>query len=189
VPSDRIVVLDAGREVSFSFDEILEYHGGGSPGGVAHAFKVLERALPLLDRGGPVERRELLIDTAFGGPGARDAFELVTRAVTDERYVVDPSLTRPEHGRARERFVFRLRYNGRAVMLTLRQGFVTDEFIDLTRQEGRTAAEEQRLTSMKAEMAARVMSAAAADVYDVNDPPPLSRRPVSGAGPRGSPIA
>jgi hypothetical protein len=167
VPSDRIVVLDAGREVSFSFDEILSYHGGGSPGGVAHAFKVLERALPLLDPAGLVECRELLIDTAFGGPGARDAFELVTRAVSDERYVVDPSLSRPEYGRARERFVFRLGYAGRAVVLTLRTGFVTDAFIDLTRQESRTAAEERRLTSMKADMAARVMSAAAAEVYDV----------------------
>jgi hypothetical protein len=167
VPSDRIAVLDAGHQLSFSFDEILRYHGGGSPGGVAHAFKVLERALPLLDPAGPVERRELLIDTAFGGPGARDAFELVTRAVSDGRYIVDPSLTRPEHGAARERFVFRLRYAGQAVVLTLRPGFVTDEFIDLTRQETRTAAEEERLTSMKAEMAARVMSAAAADVYDV----------------------
>ena len=117
-------------------------------------------------RGRMSERRQLLIDTAFGGPGARDAFELVTRAVSDERYVVDPSLTRPEHGRARERFVFRLRYNGRALMLTLRPGFVTDEFIALTRQDSRTAAEDQRLTSMKADMAARVMSAAATEVYD-----------------------
>jgi hypothetical protein len=57
---------------------MLAQHGGGSPGGVAHAFKVLERALPLLDTAGPPERREIVIETAFGGPGARDAFELVT---------------------------------------------------------------------------------------------------------------
>jgi hypothetical protein len=50
VTASAIVVLDNGREVSFSFDEMLNYHGGSSPGGVAHAFKVLERALPLLDR-------------------------------------------------------------------------------------------------------------------------------------------
>src|SRR5450759_2207033 len=49
VTPDPIVVLDGGREVSVSFDEMLNYHGGGSPGGVAHAFKVLERSLPLLD--------------------------------------------------------------------------------------------------------------------------------------------
>ena len=40
----RIVVVDQGREVSFSFEEMVAYQGGSSPGGVAHAFKVLERA-------------------------------------------------------------------------------------------------------------------------------------------------
>jgi hypothetical protein len=167
VTSDLIVVLDGGREVSFSFAAMLSYHGGGSPGGVAHAFKVLERALPLLNPAGLVERRQILIKTAFGGPGARDAFELVTRAVSDQRFILAPSLARPELGRARERFVFRLHYGDRAITLTLREGFVTDAFIDLARREGRTAQEEDRLAVMKAEMAARVMSAVAAQVYDV----------------------
>jgi len=162
-----IVVLDDGRELSFSFAEMLNYHGGSSPGGVAHAFKVLERSLPLLDPAGRPERRAIVIETAFGGPGARDAFELVTRAASEGRFIVDPSLIRPEYGRARERFVFRLRYGEQSVTLTLRRGFVTEEFIDLTRRETRTAAEEHRLTAMKAHMAARVMAAAAMDVYKV----------------------
>jgi hypothetical protein len=167
VTVDPIVVLDGGREVPFSFDEMLKYQGGSSPGGVAHALKVLERSLPLLDTAVGVERREIIVETAFDGPGARDAFELVTRAVSEGRFTVDVSLIRPEYGRARERFVFRLRYRHRVVTLTLRQGFVSDEFIDLTRRERRTADEEHRLAAMKAEMAARVMSVAAAGVYDV----------------------
>jgi hypothetical protein len=44
-----IDVIDRGQPISFSFEDVLKYHGPGSPGGVAHAFKVLERALPLLD--------------------------------------------------------------------------------------------------------------------------------------------
>ncbi|MGO9788730.1 MAG: hypothetical protein ACLP8S_04120 [Solirubrobacteraceae bacterium] len=44
---------------------------------------------------------------------------------------------------------------------------MTDAFIDLTRREGRTAQEEDRLAVMKGEMAARVMSAVPAQVYDV----------------------
>ncbi len=163
----RIVVLDNGREVSFSFDEMLEYHGGGSPGGVAHAFKVLERSLPLLGSGRPPERRAITIETAFGGPGARDAFELVTRAVSEERLILDPALARPGHGRARERFVFRLRHGEHSVTVMLRPGFVTEEFIDLTRQETRTAAQESRLTAMKDEMAKRLMAASASHVYEV----------------------
>jgi hypothetical protein len=167
VASARIVVCDSGREVSFSFHEMLNYHGGGSPGGVAHAFKVLERALPLLDPASHMERRSIVIRTAFGGPGARDAFELVTRAVSEERFILDPELARPEHGRARERFVFRLRSGPHTVTVALRPGFVTDKFIDLTRRENRTAPEERRLTAMKAEMAARVMAASARDVYEI----------------------
>jgi hypothetical protein len=167
VTADRIVVADNGASVSFSFEEMLNYHGGGSPGGVAHAFKVLERALPALGSDGPLERRAITIETAFGGPGARDAFELITRAVSEERLILDPALARPEHGRARERFVFRLRYCGHSVTVMLRPGFVTEEFIDLTRQETRTAAQESRLTAMKAEMAERVMAAPAADVYEI----------------------
>jgi hypothetical protein len=167
VARNQIVVLDNHRELTFSFEDMLIYHGGGSPGGVALAFKVLERALPLLDIAGRVERREIIIETAFSGPGARDAFELVTRAVTERRFIIDPSLARPAFGRARERFVFRLRYRECAVTLTLREGFVTEQFIDLTRRESRTADEEHRLAAMKSDMAALVMAAAAGEVYDV----------------------
>lgn len=160
-----IEIVDGGRLLAFSFDDMLRYHGGGSPGGVAHAYKVLERALALLDPDGPCERREIVVETAFGGPGARDAFELVTRAVSDDRYRIDESLARPERGRTLERFVFRLTYRGRSVTLELREGFVTEEFIDLARTEGRSVDQERRLDVLKHELAERVMARAADEVY------------------------
>ena len=159
-------VVDRGRRLSFSFADLMTYHGGGSPGGVAHAFKVLERALPLLDPAGPCERREIVVDTAFGGPGARDAFEMVTRAVTEDRYLVDPGLARPERGRAMEHFVFRLAYRGREATLAVREGLVSDEFIDLARTERRTPGQEERLDVLKREMADLVMGLPAREVYD-----------------------
>jgi hypothetical protein len=154
---------------------MLRYHGYRSPAGVAHAFKVLEHALPLLSPGGRVERREVVIETPFAGPGARDVFELVTRAVTEGRYNLDRSLARPALGRARERFVFRLRYRDRSVTLVLREGFVTDEFVELADRELRSSAEEDRLTVLKAETAERVLSAHAEDVYEVVSAPTSSR--------------
>jgi hypothetical protein len=163
-----IEVVERGRVIPFSFDDMLRYHGGGSPGGVAHAFKVLERALPLLDPDGPCERREIAVETAFGGPGARDAFELVTRAVTGDRLRIDESLARPQRGRTLERFVFRLRYRDRSVTLALREGFVTEEFIDLARTQSRSAEQERRLDTLKLEMADRVMARPAAEVYDAD---------------------
>ncbi len=165
--SRTIVVVDHEQSIAFSFEDMMRYHGPGSPGGVAHAFKVLERALQLLSGEGPAQRREITIETAFGGPGARDAFELVTRAVTGDRYVIDPTLERPDRGRTLERFVFRLAYRDRVVTLILRQGYVTDEFIELARKEGPTAEDERRLTALKRELADRLMSAPASEVYDV----------------------
>ena len=165
--TDVLAVLDRGRRLQFGFEDLMRYHGPSSPGGVAHAFKVMERAFPLLDGGAPPERRAITVRTAFGGPGARDAFEMATRAVTEGRYVVDRALERPELGRAMERFVFRVGYRGRAVTLVVRPGFVTDEFIDLARTEARTAEQEAHLDRLKLEMAERVMARPADDVYDL----------------------
>ena len=134
-------------------------------GWVAHAYKVLERALPLLAPDGVPERREVAVRTAFGGPGARDAFELVLRAVTGERYTLDLGLARPERGRAAEHFVFVLGHREREVTLAVRDGFITDEFADLARTEQRTPEQEMRLTTLKAEMAERVVDAPADAVY------------------------
>ena len=48
---ESIEVLEEGKLLSFRFDEMLNYHGPGFPGGVAHGFKVMQRAFPLLDDG------------------------------------------------------------------------------------------------------------------------------------------
>lgn len=165
--SPVIEVAEAGTVLAFSFEDLLRYHGPGYPGGVAHAFKVMERGLPLLSPDGPPERREIQIETSFTGPGARDGFELVTRAVTGLRYIVDPGLARPERGPTLERYVFTLRYRRSAVTLVIRDGYVTDEFIALARKEGRSAEEESRLGVLKQEMADRLLAKSAVDVYDV----------------------
>ncbi len=162
----RLSLVDAGVPACFTFEDMLRYHGPGSPGGVAHAFKVLERATALLAPEGPPERREIVVRTAFGGPGARDGFELVTRAVTEGRYTVDPALARPERGRTLERFVFRLAYRERAVTLVAREGSVPDELIELARMQNRSAEQDGRLEAVKREMAAHVMASAAAELYE-----------------------
>lgn len=167
--TETIEVQERGRTIAFSFDDMLKYHGPGSPGGVATAFKLLQRAFALLSPDGPPPRREIAVRTSFGGPGARDGFEAVTRAVTGDRYSVDPGLERPERGRVLERFVFEVSLGGQSVTLLLREGFVTEEFIDLARKDGRSEQEEAHLDELKGELAARVMGAGACDVYDLAD--------------------
>ncbi len=160
-------VIDNGTVIGFTFDDVMKYHGPGFPGGVAHAVKVLERALPVLSPDAPAERREISVATAHRGPGVRDTFEAVTRAVTEGRFTVDSALERPDRGVTLERYVFELTYRGTTVRLEIQDGFVTDEFITLARKSGRSRAEEDRLTVLKKEMADRLLAAPAHEVYDI----------------------
>ncbi len=162
-----IEVQEQGTTVPFSFDEMLRYSGPGSPGGVALGFKMMERAFAVLDPADRVERREVVIHTAFRGPGARDACELVTRSLTDGRYIVDAALERPERGHTLETFAFDVAYRGRTVSLLLRDGLVSDEFVRLAQSSELTPEEDVRFAAMKRELADLLMAAPAVDVFDV----------------------
>lgn len=160
-------VLDAGRLLRFGLDDLMRYHGPGFPGGVAHGFTAMRRAWPLLDPAGPPARREIRVETAFRGPGGRDAIEMVTRAVTEDRFTVSADLERPERGTTLERYVFRFHHRDRTVTVQIRDGFVTDEFIALSRTPDRSAAQEAHLTVLKQEMADRLLAPAPEAVYDL----------------------
>lgn len=165
--TNSLTVIDQGTTLDFTFADALRYHGPLAPGGVAHAYKVLERALGVLGQDEHVERRELVVTTSHGGPGVRDTVELVTRAVTEGRYTVDGSLARPERGITLEMYVFQIDYRDESVTLILREGFVVDEFIELSRTPSRSPEAEARLVVLKQEMTDRVMARPADEVYDV----------------------
>ena len=166
--AESLLVVDGGRTIAFTFDDMMRYHGPHSPAGVAMAFKVMQRAFAAAVARRPNEpARGHAVRTAFRGPGARDGFEAVTRGVTDGRYTVDRTLVRPDRGRLLEDFVFVVAVGDKTATLLLRDGFVTDEFIDLARADRRTAEQEKRLDELKAELAQRVMATAAAAVYDL----------------------
>lgn len=162
-------VSDHGDLVALTFDDLLKYHGRSSIAGLAHGFKALERALPLLAGGAPPDRYDIRIESAFPGDGARDAFEMVTRAVTGGRYLVDQEIA-PSHAPRGPsgRFFFRFLYGQTVVALTLRSGFMTDEFIDVVCQGADTPEEAETAARMKQEMADRLQALPAAEVYDAD---------------------
>jgi hypothetical protein len=164
---ETILVEERGQLLEFSYTDMLCYAGPYSPAGVANAFKLMQRAFAALSPNRPPQRRSILIRTAFQGPGARDGFEAVTRAVTDGRYTVDLALARPDRGRLLQSFVFQVTIAGRTVTLLLRKGFVTAEFINLASKSDRDQAEEAHLDQLKLDLAQRLLDAPAEDVYDV----------------------
>ncbi len=164
--TEALTVEERGKTITFTFDDMMRYHGPHSPAGVAMAFKVMQRAFAMLSPDAPPQRRSINVRTAFRGPGARDGFEAVTRAVSDGRYVVDRVLLRPDRGRLLEDFVFEVDVEGHMVTLLLRDGFVTAEFIDLARTQNRSDTQEQRLDTLKSQLAQRLLSASAQELFE-----------------------
>lgn len=162
----ELCVIENGHLLAYTFDDLMLYHGTAAPGGVAQAFKVLERVLPLLDAGKPPERREISVRTPFGGPGVRDAFEMVTRAITEDRFIVDRTMANPRGGLTTA-FIFSVSYRGGSTTVGLREGFVVPEFAELGRKADRTAAEQARFNVLKQEMADNLLATPADEVYDV----------------------
>lgn len=162
-----ILVRELGQLLEFSYTDMLCYAGPDSPGGVAIAFKVMQRAFAALSPNQPPQRRSVVIRTALVETGARDGFEAVTRAVTDGRYTVDPGLARPNRGKLLQSFVFQVFIAGRAATLLLRPGFVTGEFADLACRPERTQTDESRYDQVKAELANRLIGTHADDVCEL----------------------
>jgi hypothetical protein len=165
--TETILVQELGQVLEFSYTDMLCYAGPYSPAGVAAAFKAMQRAFAALSPNQPPQRRSVVIRTAFQGPGARDGFEAVTRAVTDGRYVIEPALARPDRGRLLQGFVFHVSVNGRTATLLMRPGFVTAEFFDLAGKAERAHAEEAHLDELKAQLAQAMLAAPAEDVYEL----------------------
>jgi hypothetical protein len=162
-----LVVLDNGEPVSIAFDDLLKYHGRSSIAGVAHAFKAMERAFPLLSPAAPPERYDLTVESGFPGGGARDAFEMVTRAVTGDRYQLAPDTAGADAPEAPGgHFYFRLGYRGAAVDLVLRTGHVPEDFVEVACRDNPTPAEAALAQRLKEEMADRLLSLPADEVYD-----------------------
>ena len=162
-----LVVLDHDEPVSISFDDLLKYHGRSSIAGVAHAFKAMERAFPLLSPGEPPARHDITVESGFPGGGARDAFEMVTRAVTGDRYSLSsgpPPAEAPEAPGGH--FFFRLGYRGVVVDVVLRAGLIPDDFLDVACREAPTPAEAAHAQQLKEEMAERLLPMPADEVYD-----------------------
>lgn len=160
-----LTVLEAGKPIDFSFADIMRYHGHGFPGGVAHAFTAMRAAFPLLDGGKPLERREVTIRTSFKGPGGHDALEMVTRGRSEGRQHIVAELAEPERGTTLQNYVWEFTYRGNTVTVHVVEGIVRDEFIDLGKKPDRTPEEETRLEWLKQDMATRILSVPAEQVY------------------------
>lgn len=163
---DTIMVLEDGKRLTFTFDAINTYHGRGFPGGVTHALKAMQAAFPLLADGEELERREISILTAFSGPGGRDCMEMVTRAVSDSRLIVDKSIGGKDViSEYPGPYVWRYTYRGKTVEAKIKPGYVLEEFVTLGAMTNRTPEQHDRHEALKLEMTNRLMPLPATEIY------------------------
>ena len=166
---EQVTVCESGQVIAFSYEEIMKYHGTGFPGGTDYALKVMQRVFPLLDGGKAPERREIVIETAFMGKGGRDAFEMVTRCLTDGRYHADPDISEARSAVESPdgHYFFRFHYRGKTVTALLKPEFGHEEFNRISRKAEKTPEDLCTLASMRLDLAERVLSAAPETVYEI----------------------
>lgn len=154
----KLCVLAEEGPLPIGFDAVRAYHGHGALAMLALTFQGLRGALArLAPEDDPVPRKELTVVSGHPGPGVRDAFEFVTRAVTRNCYTVDLTLPEARYSKnADKSYSFHLRHGARKVQAVLRPGVLPPEFFDLLGAQDADA--QRRHAELRRQIAARVVA-------------------------------
>ena len=130
----HLEVDDAGARLAFHIQDVFNYHGYDAAGGVVLGFRLLQKAIACLSSERPLQRRALHVFTAFPGLGFRDCVELITRAVTENRFTVDTQFTQTQAQEGVQgRLHFAFSHLGKTVVLSPIHGALSADFIALGR--------------------------------------------------------
>lgn len=146
-----IKVTDGETVLEFRFDDLLRFHGTRSICGLTVAYKVMEAAWEAIWQGDPPTRESLDVASAFPGPGTRDGFEMVTRAVTRGTYEVltDVAPSDLVAEAAKGAYFFRLSDGQQIIELGLKPGMLPEEFIPKRRKMARGEATEDEAADFR----------------------------------------
>lgn len=154
--NDKIVIKDHRDTIEIGFEDIEKYAGQEFIAMAAVTFKAIQAAFEALFPDSPPQREEISIQSGHPGQGVRDAFEMVTRAVTRSAYKVDT--TRPQ---ARLNPGVDISYSfdittadGRRVEVALKEGVLPARFFELfkaVRRVPNSNSEQAELDRLKQE--------------------------------------
>lgn len=173
-----IQVRDQQDSLSFSFDDLVKYHGRFNIGGVAMAFRVLEEGFARLSPDIAPERRQISFKSGLGekGTGVIDAVEMVTRAKTRGCLTLEQIWLAGKPGPAtpdgRGKYYFELMVEGRQLGFELQSGLIPAEFIELINKlhaQTITEHEQQRLRQIKENLALSILAAPFTDLFYIHN--------------------
>lgn len=154
-----ITILAEEEPIEIGFPMVAAYHGQSALAMAAIVFQAQRAAFALLSPQAVPARRDISIVSGHPGPGVRDAFEVITRAVTRGAYVVDRSLpdARFVAGHAIS-YSFRITLGERTVEMALRPGVLPGRFFELVFTRDRTTEQERELSALKRAVARDVLA-------------------------------
>ncbi|MDU8944331.1 hypothetical protein [Ovoidimarina sediminis] len=167
-----LVVTENDETLSFDFDDLVRYHGKRSICGLTVAYKVMEAAWDTAWTGTPPERDRLVVASGFPGPGARDGFEMVTRAVTRGAYeILSEVMAGPRVAEAAKgAYFFRLSDDRNIIELGLKPEVVPPEFVTRRRKLARgvaSAAEAAEFRALQLAFSDQLRAMSASDAINV----------------------
>ncbi len=156
-PSIRVVGEE--EPIEIGFDAVAAYHGQAALAMLAVTFQGLRAAFAELSPGDAPRRSSLTIVSGHPGPGVRDAFEFVTRAVTRNAYTVDRSLPDARFNpHADMSYSFRISMAGHTVQAVLRDNVLPTRFFEVGSIKEKSASEAAEYSALKREIAVRVLA-------------------------------
>lgn len=161
-----IQMQDAEGPLLFPFSVVEAYHGHTALAMLAITYQGLYGALTHLDtHGEPIYRQDITIVSGHPGPGVRDAFECVTRAMTRGKYVVDLTLPDARYSQHKDKsYSFILTYKDQSVRAVLKPNVLPERFFELL--GAADAASQQEHRQLRRQIAENVLQQTANDLFD-----------------------
>jgi hypothetical protein len=165
--SATIQVMGEEEPIMIGFDSVVAYHGQAALAMLAITFQGLRATLSRLSPSGIPKRSGITVVSGHPGPGVRDAFEFVTRAVTRNAYTVDRSLREARlNPKADISYSFRITLDHRIIGAALRPDVLPARFFELNSMGAeRSATEVSEFNALKRQIASKVLVAAPESLF------------------------
>ena len=171
-----IRIMDQEALLTIPYDNLVNYHGREFIGGVALAFQLLRFAFDRLASERAPQRDEIAIKIAVNGPGIIDGIEMVTRARSRGKLIIDAALaTGVDAPDAADglggSYYFEIAAAGQRLCCSLKPEVLPVEFIVLARKthDGSISPlEQRRLQTLKEEIAEQLLSMRLAELFSVH---------------------
>lgn len=176
---NEIAVYENGTIMTFTYEEILENHGGEMPGGVALAFRMLQWVFDDILKTIP-ERGMCSFYSGLGrnGRGIMDTVKQVLGVIEDESLRLDIEYSLDKTGPAAPgggRYYFEVGCGEKLVKLAVKDGVVPEEFFRCSaemhrkRQAGEKISEEEiaHLQKLREDISQVILNSDRRDLFRV----------------------